>query len=134
MRIRKIITILKYGSHPPIIIIIIIIQSLLLIRCFTNNERICGGPKVSHVLRVLLEVADGLLKRMCTEEPAALARGASLQAQIRAEAVMRHKKSYSARSQKLALKGGCERSVFCYWIKPSLLWRQMQGPGALSPY
>ena len=88
MRIRKIITILKYGSHPPIIIIIIIIiQSLLLIRCFTNNERICGGPKVSHVLRVLLEVADGLLKRMCTEEPAMCKRGASLQAQIRAEAV-----------------------------------------------
>ena len=56
---------------------------------FVNGHllRICEGPQVSDVLRVLLEVADGLLKKMCPEEPAALARGASLQAQIIAEAV-----------------------------------------------
>ena len=47
----------------------------------------CYDAQASDALKVLLEVADGLLKKMCTEEPAALARGASLQAQIIAEAV-----------------------------------------------
>ena len=39
---------------------------------FVNGHllRICEGPQVSDVLRVLLEVADGLLKKMCTEKPA----------------------------------------------------------------
>ena len=47
----------------------------------------CYGGQASDALKVLLEMADGLLKKMYTEEPAALARGASLQAQIIAEAV-----------------------------------------------
>ena len=57
---------------------------------FVNGllRRISGsGAQASDALQVLLEVADGLLKRIRTEEPAMYERGASLQAQIRAEAV-----------------------------------------------
>ena len=57
-------------------------------QCFVNgHRRISGyGAQASDALKVLLEVADGLLNKH-TEEPAARACGAALQAQIIAEAL-----------------------------------------------